>query len=82
MGDNLEKSVSEEKRKAEGGVAKGGTGECRIFLLDGNLGGLGGWVVVFRTACTQAPAKFIMDRHEKARLNYLLVEENMRLTSL
>ena len=31
---------------------------------------------------TGPPAKFIMDRHEKARLNYLLVEENMRLTSL
>ena len=40
------------------------------FFSDGNQGG---WVVVvFRAACTQAPAKFIMDRHEKARLNYLL----------
>ena len=42
-----------------------------------------GWVVVFRAACTRASAKFILDRLEKARLNYLLVlEENMRLTSL
>ena len=44
---------------------------------------VGGWVVVFRAACTRASAKFILDRLEKARLNYLLVlEENMRLTSL
>ena len=81
MGDNLGKIVSEEKRKAEGGVAKGGTGECRIFLPDGNPGG---WVGGGIPDCMHpGPCQIHHGPPRKSQTQlFAAVEENMRLTSL
>ena len=79
MRDNLGKIWRRERRRVS---SKGRDRRMQEFFSDGNQGGwVGGWWYSGLHA-PGPPAKFIMDRHEKARLNYLLVEENMRLTSL